>query len=150
MQRPEQELVHKPVVEHLRTRGVPGLLFWHTPQGVKYGGRRNRKGINIQGAIMKGLGARAGVSDILALHDGKFYALELKADGGRASEHQLEFIADVEAAGGFTCIAEGLDEALKALEAWGLLRGTANGGSNAIMQSSRVNVAPTEPQSFAV
>jgi hypothetical protein len=72
-----------------------------------------------------GLGVRAGVSDILALHHGKFFALELKAPGGRPTEDQLAFISDVQANGGFTCVAEGLDEALRALETWGLLRGVS-------------------------
>jgi hypothetical protein len=121
MLRPEQELVHKPVVQHLRQRGVAGLVFFHVPNGVRGRGRR----AHVQGAIAKGLGVRAGVSDIVALYDGKFFALELKAPGGRPTESQLEFIADVERAGGFTCIAEGLDEAIKALENWGLLRGVA-------------------------
>jgi hypothetical protein len=41
--------------------------------------------------------------------------------GGRATESQLAFLADMERAG--TCLAEGLDRALKELEVWGLLRG---------------------------
>lgn len=122
MKRPEQQ-IHKAVADHLRQRGAPGLLWWHTANGAFFGGRRNRKGMAIQGAIMKGLGVRAGVSDILALHDGKFFALELKADGGRATEEQLRFHDDVRANGGFTCMAEGIDEALRALEMWGLVRG---------------------------
>jgi hypothetical protein len=124
MQRPEQ-IIHKAVADHLRQRGVPGLVWWHTAQGVKIGGRRNRKGVAIQGAIMKGLGVRAGVSDILALHGGKFFALELKAPGGRPTEEQLRFIDDVRGQGGFTCVAEGLDQALRVLECWGLVRGVA-------------------------
>lgn len=122
MERPEQS-IHKAVVGHLRQRSMPGVVFWHTPNGAMLGGKRNRKGISIQGSIMKGLGVRAGVSDIVALHDGKFFALELKAPGGRATEAQLEFIADVEKAGGFTAVAEGVDQAVSALEGWGLLRG---------------------------
>lgn len=122
MQRPEQ-IIHKAVADHLRQRGVPGLVWWHTPNGAALGGKRNRKGIAIQGAIMKGLGVRAGVSDIIAVHDGKIFALELKAPGGRPTESQLEFIADMDKAGAFTCIAEGLEEAIKTLETWALLRG---------------------------
>lgn len=122
MDRPEQT-IHRDVIKHLRQRGMPGVVFWHTPNGAMLGGKRNRNGISIQGSIMKGLGVRAGVSDILALHDGKFFALELKAPGGRATEAQLSFIADVERAGGFTAVAEGIDEAVSALEGWGLLRG---------------------------
>jgi hypothetical protein len=124
VQRPEQD-IHKAVAAHLRQRAAPGLVWWHTPNGAMLGGKRSRKGIAIQGSIMKGLGVRAGVSDILALHAGKFFALELKAPGGRPTEDQLAFHSDVQASGGFTCVAEGLDEALRALETWGLLRGVS-------------------------
>jgi hypothetical protein len=118
LQRPEQA-IHKAVALHLRQRGVPGLLWWHTPNGARLRGRRG----HVQGAIAKGLGVRAGVSDICALHGGKFFALELKAPGGRPTEEQLKFIDAVNKQGGFTCIAEGLDEALRAIEIWGLVRG---------------------------
>jgi hypothetical protein len=124
IERPEQT-IHKAVVQHLRQRSAPGVVYWHTPNGALLGGKRSRKGINIQGSILKGLGVRAGVSDILVLHDGRFFALELKAPGGSATEEQLEFLSDVAKAGGFTGVAEGVDEALRALEGWGLLRGRA-------------------------
>lgn len=119
MQRAEQQ-IHKAVVQHLRQRGQPGLLWWHTNNNIHMRGRRG----HIQGAIKRGLGVRAGVSDILALHRGKFFALELKVPGGRPTEDQLAFHSDVRANGGFTCVAEGLDEALRSLETWGLLRGS--------------------------
>jgi hypothetical protein len=120
VQRPEQD-IHKAVAAHLRQRGAPGLLWWHTNNNIHMPGRRGR----IQGGIKRGLGVRAGVSDILALYSGKFFALELKAPGGRPTEDQLAFHSDVQANGGFTCIAEGLDEALRALETWGLVRGVS-------------------------
>lgn len=102
---------------------MPGLVWWHTPNGAKLGGRRSRKGIAIQGSIMKGLGVRAGVSDILAFFKGQFFALELEAPGGRPTEEQLKFISEVREQGGNVCVAEGLDEALRAIETWGLVRG---------------------------
>jgi hypothetical protein len=124
MNRPEQEL-HKAVVAHIRARGVPGLVWWHTPNGAFYGGRRNRKGIAIQGAIMKGLGARAGVADLVFLHDGRAYALELKSADGRPIVEQMQFISDFNAAGGHGCICDDLDRALRVLETWGILVGRA-------------------------
>ncbi|MGC2077131.1 MAG: hypothetical protein WA728_14075 [Xanthobacteraceae bacterium] len=118
--RPEQA-IHKAVVAHLRQRGVSGLVFWHTPNGVK---RRSRKH-HVQGAIAKGMGVRAGVSDLVLLHRGHAYALELKAPKGRPTVGQMEFVSDFNSAGGHACIAEGLDRALRVLETWGLLRGQA-------------------------
>jgi hypothetical protein len=124
IKRPEQE-IQRAVIQHLRQRGVPGIVYWHTPNGAFYGGKRNAKGAAIQGSIMSGLGVRAGVSDLIAVHGGKIFALELKAPGGRASEAQMEFIADIDRAGAFTALVEGLDAAIAALETWGLLRGSS-------------------------
>jgi hypothetical protein len=38
----------------------------------------------IEAAIYKGLGARAGLPDVLVLHNGRVFGLELKADGRQA------------------------------------------------------------------
>lgn len=124
IQRPEQA-IQRAVFDHIRQRGVPGLVAWHTPNGAAYGGKRNRKGIAIQGSIMAGLGVRAGVADVICVHRGKIYAMELKAPGGRASEAQLKFLSDIDAAGAFTAMPGDLDAALATLEAWGLLRGSS-------------------------
>jgi hypothetical protein len=70
--------------------------------------------------LMEGVG----FTELVA--DGRTYALELKREGGRATEKQLATIAAMEAAGAFCCIAEGLDRALATLEAWGILRGRAS------------------------
>ncbi len=114
MNRVEQK-IHRAVVGHLKIRGVAGLVYWHSPMGIWAGNK-------VQGAIMKSLGARAGVSDLILVHEGKIFALELKAEGGSASEPQIQFIQDMKRAGAFTCIATGIDQALKTLETWGLLR----------------------------
>lgn len=91
------------------------MIFWHTPQGAYYGSKA-------QGAIMKSMGTLPGVSDLLLFHDGRLYALELKAEGGRASEHQLKFLSDIDRAGAYTAMPTGLNAALATLEAWGLLK----------------------------
>jgi hypothetical protein len=65
---------------------------------------------------------------LILVHRSCIYALELKAEGGRVSDAQREFLADMERAGGNTALAYGLDAALAVLEAWGLLRGSAGGG----------------------
>jgi hypothetical protein len=123
--RPEQ-IAHKAIADHLRQRGVPGLVWWHTPNNLFAGGKHNRKGVAIQASIMKGLGMKPGVPDFLLVRDGKIFALELKAErGGRLSAAQCEFIAALEDAGGFCCVAEGLDRGLRVLETWGLLKGRA-------------------------
>jgi hypothetical protein len=52
-----------------------------------------------------------GISDILALHNGVLYALEVKAPGkaGNATPHQLRFIAAVKASGGIGAVVDTLD-----------------------------------------
>lgn len=119
--RREEQSIHKAVVQHLRMRGVSNLVWWHTPNGMRYGG----KSPVIQGRIAKALGVRAGVSDLILIHNSRCFALELKSESGRPTEHQMQFISDLNAAGGFGCIASGLDSALRTLERWGLLRGEA-------------------------
>jgi hypothetical protein len=52
-----------------------------------------------------------GISDILAVKDGVFYAIEVKAPGkaGNATPHQLRFIAAIKAAGGRGAVVDTLD-----------------------------------------
>jgi hypothetical protein len=113
-QRPEQQLQHT-VFLHLATRGAPGLVAIHVPNG----GARSP----VEAAILKGLGVTAGVPDVLLWHGGASYAMELKAEVGRASEAQIEMLNKLAAAGVHTAVAYGLTGALTVLEGWGLLRG---------------------------
>jgi hypothetical protein len=107
--------IHHAVCDHLRLRTKPDVLWLHVPNGE----HRSK----ITGAKLKRMGVLAGASDFLFWHNGKFFALELKAPGGRATDAQLEFLARFADAGGHTAIAEGIDRAIAVLEAWGLLTG---------------------------
>jgi hypothetical protein len=113
--RSPEATIQRCVFAHLRARGAPGVFAFAVPNG----GYRKP----VEAAILKGLGVVAGVPDVIVIHQGRGYALELKAEGGRATDKQLATIASMEAAGAFTCIAEGLDRALAVLEGWGILRG---------------------------
>src|SRR5215467_2588651 len=66
--------IQRAVLAHLRIRGVPGLFFLHIPNG----GLRLRS----EAARLKGLGTRAGAPDLILIHEGRVYGLELKAPGG--------------------------------------------------------------------
>jgi hypothetical protein len=107
--------IQRAVFQHLRLRGVPGVFASHPANG----GYRKP----IEAAILKACGVVAGVPHVICICQSKIYALELKAEGGRATPEQLEAVAAMEAAGAHCCIAEGLDRALAVLEGWGLLRG---------------------------
>jgi hypothetical protein len=116
MQRSEQE-TQRAVLDHLRMRGNRGLVYFAVPNG----GYRS----SVEAGIMKGLGVRAGVSDLILLYSGAFYAMELKSDKGKATLPQAAFLAEVRAAGGHTAVCGSLDAAIERLESWGLIRGKA-------------------------
>jgi hypothetical protein len=111
------------VVQHLELRGQPGMLFWHTPNSSNLGGARTKSGVPLAAIRMKRHGLRKGVSDLVFLHKGIFFALELKSPGGQPSESQDQFMAAVNDAGGYATWCDSLDRALRILESWGLLRG---------------------------
>jgi len=73
--------------------------------------------------ILKGLGVLPGIPDVLAVKDGRLFALELKAEGGRLSKQQEQTLIELRAAGVMATHAHGLDQALRVLEGWSLLRG---------------------------
>ena len=108
--------IHRAVVQHLNARAVPDLVFFHPANG----GWRN----HIEAARFVGLGVIPGVADLILLHGGTFHALEIKRDAkARVSPAQRRFIEAVRQAGGLAEIGYGLDNSLRILETWGLLRG---------------------------
>ena len=72
--RPEQQ-IQRAVFEHLAVRAASTVFAFHPANG----GWRSR----VEAAILKGMGVRAGVPDIIAIKDARCYALELKASNGR-------------------------------------------------------------------
>jgi hemin uptake protein HemP len=78
--RPEQQL-QKAVLDHLRWRAVPCTFAFHPANG----GARSP----VEARILKSQGVVAGVPDIIILHDGRTYGLELKAAEGRGSRRRL-------------------------------------------------------------
>jgi len=108
--------IHRAVVQHLTARGARDCVWFHPANG----GWR----LHVEAARFVGLGVKPGVADLVLLHDAKFHALELKAHAkSRVSKAQRQFISAVKQAGGEADIGYGLDDALRKLEAWGLLRG---------------------------
>jgi hypothetical protein len=112
--RPE-DAIQRVLLEHLRLRAPRDCFFTHFPAG----GVRSP----IEAAIMKGLGVRAGVPDLLIVYEGTLYGLELKADGRKPTALQEETQTALRCAGAVVATAVGLDAALRQLEAWNLLRG---------------------------
>jgi hypothetical protein len=113
MNRPEQA-IQRAVFQHIRARSMPGVFAFHPFNG----GKRSA----VEAAIYKGLGARAGLPDIIVFYRGQIFGLELKAAKGRVSPVQRQTLNEMEVAGARTHIVKSLDEALITLESWGILR----------------------------
>jgi hypothetical protein len=113
--RSPEAVIQCAVFAHLRARGAPGVFAFHPANG---GYRRPT-----EAAILKSMGVTPGVPDVFAVHKGRCFALELKSEGGRATDAQRASIAALREAGALATIAIGLDHALAVLEGWGLLRG---------------------------
>ena len=97
--RPEQQ-IQRAVFEHLALRGAPAMFAFHPANG----GWRSR----VEAAILKGMGVRAGLPDIIAVKDGQCYALELKASDGCLTSAQRDAHAALAVAGATVAVAYGL------------------------------------------
>jgi hypothetical protein len=111
---PEAAL-QKAVVQIIRLAGMPGLVWGASLNGVKLG---------IKTAThMKKQGMNAGFPDLCFLIAGHFYGMEVKAGkAGRQTPEQKEFERKVLAQGGTYMIVRDIDEAIKYLEAWSIIR----------------------------
>ncbi len=76
------------------------------------------------GAILAGMGVRAGVPDFTLIlpSSGKAAFLELKSRKGRLSPAQREFREACMAAGALWAMARTTDEAIEVLRSWGAVR----------------------------
>lgn len=110
-QHPEQDF-QASLVRTL-TAVLDGRTFFYA---VPNGGFRTRT----EAAILIGQGVVPGVPDLIFIHDGKTFGLELKAERGRLSENQKLIHGRMEAVGATCGTARTLDEALAFLEANGI------------------------------
>lgn len=111
----EQQL-HRFTVEMLTFNAVPGVVWWHTPNGeVRDPGTA---------AKLKRMGVRPGVADIAIVlpPEGRAAFLEPKSSRGRASAEQRAFAVDCEAAGAHYALAATPEAVTAALRSWGALR----------------------------
>ena len=111
VRRPEQAL-HKPVADLLSAILIPPTWFSTFPSG---GGGK------VRGSILKGLGLKAGVPDLLIVHEGRAYWIELKAPKtGRLSEAQKVTQPALRAAGSPVANLRTIDEVLRWLALWNI------------------------------
>ena len=109
-----EQQIQKAIFAHLKQRAVPGAFFWHPFSG----GFRKPK----EAAIYKGLGAIAGLPDVIIVKDGRIFAIELKTTTGRLTDTQRDTHEAMQRAGVTVAVCFGLDAALAQLQEWRLFR----------------------------
>ncbi len=66
--------------------------------------------------VMQGLGCTAGISDIIAVKNGKAIAIEVKTHKGKLSSFQRNFLDNFKAAGGITIVARSVEDVIEGLK----------------------------------
>lgn len=116
----EQE-IQAAIAAHFAWRARPNIWWCH----IANGGLRSK----VEAAIMRGQGVKPGAPDLLIVADGRPYFLEVKTEAGRVSQAQADCHEELRRAGAEVGVAHGLDQALRKLEQWRLLRGRDVGAS---------------------
>lgn len=63
--------------------------------------------------ILQGLGCYPGVTDLIAVRDGRIVFIELKTKTGKQSDYQKQFQSDLEAHGGEYILCRGIDDLME-------------------------------------
>ncbi len=63
----------------------------------------------------QGLGSQKGVSDIIGIYKGRFFAIEVKTEKGKLNKHQEEFLDLVKWNGGIALVARSADDVFEGL-----------------------------------
>jgi len=66
--------------------------------------------------ILQGLGAYRGIPDIIAIKNNRVLFLEIKRPGGKQSDYQKQFQANIEGQGGEYYIIKSLQDLIKVIE----------------------------------
>lgn len=93
----------------------PGLLFWSVPNGAHLAGSPGQRAAQMN--ALKATGFLPGVSDLIIFEPrGNYAALfcemkDVKGQGGKPTESQLEFLEEVAKRNAYGFVAYGFDEA---------------------------------------
>jgi hypothetical protein len=112
----KENRVHTFAVQLLTLNGVPGLVWWHTPNEGKRSART--------GGHLKRMGMLPGVADLaIVLPGGRACFLELKREkGGSLGPDQRAFRDLCEMNGAPFAMARSPDEVTAVLRKWGAIR----------------------------
>lgn len=105
--------LHKAVAQYLDLALPADAVWHHSPmQGHGRGPRT--------GAILKGMGARAGWPDITIIWQGRAFFIELKASRRGLSRAQCITVGRLHEAGARIAVARSLQEVEMQLDGWGI------------------------------
>lgn len=107
---PEQDFQIK-LVRDLQSILRPSVFFTAFPAG---GGGKKR------GAFLKAMGLKAGCGDLLFIHEGRVFWMELKTPKGRLSPNQIGTRLAIRQAGSHVETVRSFDEALECLAIWNI------------------------------
>lgn len=112
-QRVPESALHKGIARLLDVAAPKTVLWWHTPNGEK----REQ----VTAAILKGMGVKPGVPDLL-LYDtltGYLHAIEVKAADGHLSDAQKGWMDKFTSSPtGRYAVARSVDDAIQILDDW--------------------------------
>jgi hypothetical protein len=109
--------LQKLVVDYLRL-ALPPDVFW---SALPLGSLGNTGGGGkARGGMMKGLGVKAGLPDLMLVYDGRAFFIELKIDGGRTSAVQDDAQSALRAAGAQVRVCRCLEAVEDVLALWGV------------------------------
>jgi hypothetical protein len=105
--------IHAAILAYLR-RQYPKAVIHHSPNETDVRGPTIARAI----AKQKMLGMLTGFPDLMMLHEGRFYAFEVKAEGGRVSEAQKAVGEAIIASGGHWAVVRSIDDVREKMEEW--------------------------------
>jgi len=99
-ERPEQKFQQQ--VAQFLSVALPEKCFW---SAIGHGG-----GGKVRGAILKSMGLKAGIPDIIIIYRGYFFGIELKAGKGVLSQAQKDTHQEITKAGGVVAPCKSLGD----------------------------------------
>ncbi len=111
--RPEDAL-HLAVVDLAHAALAPHVYWFHVPNQGRFCLPHRMK--------LKRMGLRAGVPDLVFLHNGQAYFIELKSATGRQSEPQQEAMVAIRWAGGVYELCRTVEQCHALWKTWGMTK----------------------------
>lgn len=97
---------------------VAAYFHWALPPNVYWTAVGHGGGGALRGAILKGMGVKAGAPDLLLISDGRAFLIELKAEHGTLSQAQLTAHTMIRSAGAQVEVCRSLDKVRDQLAIW--------------------------------